>query len=151
MNFFLRLIILGYFLIIYSNSLLANLNTPIFSNIKCEIKFENHKSKLLFVDIADNFEKRSHGLMNRKKIEPNFGMLFVWEDSKIRNFWMKNTYFNLDLFFINDEGTIVEVYKNAKAFDETNIISKEKVKFVLEMNAGDIDAKIGDILTCALN
>jgi uncharacterized membrane protein (UPF0127 family) len=151
MNFFLKLIILGIFLINYSGFLLANLNTPIFSNIECEIKFENDKSKLLFLDIADNFEKRSQGLMNRKKIEPNSGMLFIWEDSKIRNFWMKNTYFNLDLFFINDEGTIVEIYKNAKAFDETNIISKEKVKFVLEMNAGDIHAKIGDNLICALN
>ena len=151
MNSFLKLIILGNFLINYSSFLLANLNTPIFSKIECEITLENDKSKLLILDIADNFEKRSQGLMNRKKLEPNSGMLFVWEDSKIRNFWMKNTYFNLDLFFINDEGTIVEIYKNAKAFDETNIISKEKVKFVLEMNAGDIHAKIGDNLTCALN
>ena len=151
MNFFLKLIILGIFLINYSSISSANLNTPIFSNIECKITFENDKSKLLFLDIADNFEKRSQGLMNRKKLEPNSGMLFIWEDSKIRNFWMKNTYFNLDLFFINDEGTIVEIYKNAKAFDETNIISKQKVKFVLEMNAGDIHAKIGDNLTCALN
>ena len=151
MNFFLKLIILGIFLINYSNFLSANLNSPIFSNIECKITFENDKSKLLTLDIADNFEKRSQGLMNRKILEPNSGMLFIWEDSKIRNFWMKNTYFNLDLFFINDEGTIVEVYKNAKAFDETNIISKEKVKFVLEMNAGDIHAKIGDNLICALN
>ena len=151
MNFFFKLIILGIFLINYSGFLSANLNTPIFSNIECKITFENDKSKLLFLDIADNFEKRSQGLMNRKKLEPNSGMLFIWEDSKIRNFWMKNTYFNLDLFFINDEGTIVEIYKNAKAFDETNIISKEKVKFVLEMNAGDIHAKIGDNLICALN
>ena len=151
MNFFLKLIILGIFLINYSSISSANLNTPIFSNIECKITFENDKSKLLTLDIADNFEKRSQGLMNRKKLEPNSGMLFIWEDSKIRNFWMKNTYFNLDLFFINDEGTIVEIYKNAKAFDETNIISREKVKFVLEMNAGDIHAKIGDNLICALN
>ena len=151
MNFFLKLIILGIFLINYSSFLSANLNPPIFSNIECKITFENDKSKLLTLDIADNFEKRSQGLMNRKKLEPNSGMLFIWEDSKIRNFWMKNTYFNLDLFFINDEGTIVEIYKNAKAFDETIIISKEKVKFVLEMNAGDIHAKIGDNLICALN
>ena len=151
MNFFLKLIILGVFLITYSSFLLASLNTPIFSNIECEITLENDKSKLLILDIADNFEKRSQGLMNRKKLEPNSGMLFIWEDSKIRNFWMKNTYFNLDLFFINDQGTIVEIYKNAKAFDETNIISKEKAKFVLEMNAGDIHAKIGDNLTCVLN
>ena len=151
MNFFLKLIILGIFLINYSSISSANLNTQIFSNIECEITLENDKSKLLILDIADNFEKRSQGLMNRKKLEPNSGMLFIWEDSKIRNFWMKNTYFNLDLFFINDQGTIVEIYKNAKAFDETNIISKEKVKFVLEMNAGDIHAKIGDNLICALN
>ena len=151
MNFFLKLIILGIFLINYSSISSANLNTPIFSNIECKITLKNDKFKLLTLDIADNFEKRSQGLMNRKKLEPNSGMLFIWEDSKIRNFWMKNTYFNLDLFFINDQGTIVEIYKNAKAFDETNIISKEKVKFVLEMNAGDIHAKIGDNLICALN
>ena len=151
MNFFLKLIILGIFLITYSSFLLANLNTPIFSNIECEITLENDKSKLLILDIADNFEKRSQGLMNRKKLEPNSGMLFIWEDSKIREFWMKNTYFNLDLFFINQYGVIVEVYKNAKAFDERKIISKEKVKFVLEMKAGDIKANVGDNLICSSN
>ena len=84
--------------------------------------------------------------MNREKIETNEGMLFIWEDSKIREFWMKNTYFNLDLFFVNKYGVIVEIFKNAKAFDEKKIISKEKVKFVLEMKAGDIKAKVGDNL-----
>ena len=151
MNFFLKLIILGIFLITYSSFLLANLNTPIFSNIECEITLENDKSKLLILDIADNFEKRSQGLMNRKKLEPNSGMLFIWEDSKIREFWMKNTYFNLDLFFVNKYGVIVEIFKNAKAFDEKKIISKEKVKFVLEMKAGDLKAKVGDNLICSLN
>ena len=89
--------------------------------------------------------------MNREKIETNEGMLFIWEDSKIREFWMKNTYFNLDLFFVNKYGVIVEIFKNAKAFDEKKIISKEKVKFVLEMKAGDIKAKVGDNLICSLN
>ena len=137
-----------------SNSLfvfLANSNSSIFKHIECEIKFGNNKSKFLSLDIADTFEKRSYGLMNREKIETNEGMLFIWEDSKIREFWMKNTYFNLDLFFVNKYGVIVEVFKNAKAFDEKKIISKEKVKFVLEMKAGDIKAKVGDNLICSLN
>ena len=151
MSFLFKSIILGNFLINFSFVLLANSNSLIFKHVECEIKFGNNKSKFLSLDIADTFEKRSYGLMNREKIETNEGMLFIWEDSEIREFWMKNTYFNLDLFFINQYGVIVEVYKNAKAFDERKIISKEKVKFVLEMKAGDIKANVGDNLICSLN
>jgi len=81
-------------------------------------------------------------------MKSNSGMLFVWKDRQIRNFWMKNTHFNLDLFFLNNHGEIIEIYKNAKAFDETNIKSKEKVKYVLEMNAGEQNFKIGNKLKC---
>ena len=151
MSFLLKLIILGIFLINSLFVFLANSNSSIFKHLECEIKFGNNKSKFLSLDIADTFEKRSYGLMNREKIETNEGMLFIWEDSEIREFWMKNTYFNLDLFFINQYGVIAEVYKNAKAFDERKIISKEKVKFVLEMKAGDIKANVGDNLICGSN
>ena len=151
MSFLLKLIILGIFLINSLFVFLANSNSSIFKHIECEIKFGNNKSKFLSLDIADTFEKRSYGLMNREKIETNEGMLFIWEDSEIREFWMKNTYFNLDLFFINKYGVIVEAFKNAKAFDERKIISKEKVKFVLEMKAGDIKANVGDNLICSSN
>ena len=151
MSFLLKLIILGIFLIKSLFFFLANSNSSIFKHIECEIKFGNNKSKFLSLDIADTFEKRSYGLMNREKIETNEGMLFIWEDSEIREFWMKNTYLNLDLFFINQYGVIVEVFKNAKAFDERKIISKKKVKFVLEMKAGDIKANVGDNLICSSN
>jgi uncharacterized membrane protein (UPF0127 family) len=49
---------------------------------------------------------------------------------------------------LNNQGEIIEIYKNAKAFDETNIKSKEKVKYVLEMNAGEQNFKIGNKLKC---
>ena len=81
-------------------------------------------------------------------MKSNSGMLFIWKDKQIRNFWMKNTYFNLDLFFLNNQGEIIEIYKNAKAFDETNIESKEKVKYVLEMKSGEQNFKIGNKLKC---
>ena len=100
MSFLFKLIILGNFLINFSFVLLANSNSLIFKHIECEIKFDNNKSKFLSLDIADTFEKRSYGLMNREKIETNEGMLFIWEDSEIREFWMKNTYFNLSLIHI---------------------------------------------------
>ena len=77
MSFLLKLIILGIFLINSLFVFLANSNSSIFKHIECEIKFGNKKSKFLSLDIADTFEKRSYGLMNREKIETNEGMLFL--------------------------------------------------------------------------
>ena len=139
--------LLGFFLIILPEIVLAD-NCPVFKQIVCYIKVNNNNPQELSLDIADNKQKRSYGLMNREDMRPNSGMLFIWKDSQIRNFWMKNTYFNLDLFFFNNHGEIIEIYKNAKAFDETNIKTKEKVKYVLEMNAGEQNFKIGNKLTC---
>ena len=112
---------------------------------------EKIKINQLILDIADSEEKRSFGLMSRKKINTNSGMIFLWKDSKIRSFWMKNTYFNLDLFFLNDEGIIVEIYKNAKALDETYISSKKKVKYVIELKSGEYDFSVGDRFKCIEN
>ena len=139
---------LGFFLIAFPSSLFSEINSPIFKQIVCSVNVGNKNAKELSLEIADNEQKRSYGLMNRKNMKPNSGMLFIWRDSQIRNFWMKNTHFNIDLFFLNNQGEIIEIYKNAKAFDETNIKSKEKVKYVLEMNAGEQNFKIGNKLKC---
>ena len=140
--------LLGIFLIILSETVWAESNRPVFNQIVCFINVNKNNSQELFLDIADNEQKRSYGLMNREYMKPNSGMLFIWNDRQTRNFWMKNTYFNLDLFFLNNQGEIIEIYKNAKAFDETNIKSKEKVKYVLEMNAGEQNFQIGNKLEC---
>ena len=144
----LKIILLGFFLIIVSNTVFAENNRPVFKQIMCSINVNKKIPQELSLDIADNELKRSYGLMNRRDMKPNSGMLFIWKDSQIRNFWMKNTHFNLDLFFLNNHGEIIEIYKNAKAFDETNIKSKEKVKYVLEMNAGEKNFQIGNKLKC---
>ena len=140
--------LLGIFLIILSETVWAESNRPVFKQIVCFINVNKNNPQELSLDLADNEKKRSYGLMNREDMRPNSGMLFIWKDSQIRNFWMKNTHFNLDLFFFNNHGEIIEIYKNAKAFDETNIKSKEKVKYVLEMNAGEQNFKIGNKLKC---
>ena len=139
---------LGIFLTILPSILYAEIKIPIFKQILCSVNFGNNNAQKLSLEIADNEQKRSYGLMNREDLKSNSGMLFIWKDRQIRNFWMKNTYFNLDLFFLNNQGEIIEIYKNAKAFDETNIKSKDKVKYVLEMNAGEQNFKIGNKLKC---
>jgi len=142
---------LGTFLTFFFNHSFASINLPKFKQFICKIDMEKIKINQLMLDIADSEEKRSFGLMSRKKISPNSGMIFLWKDSKIRSFWMKNTYFNLDLFFLNSEGIIVEIYKNAKALDETYISSKNKVKYVIELKSGEYDFNVGDRFKCIEN
>ena len=144
----IKINLLGIFLIILSETVWAESNRLVFKQIVCFINVNKNNPQELSLDLADNVQKRSYGLMNREEMRPNSGMLFIWKDSQIRNFWMKNTHFNLDLFFLNNHGEIIEIYKNAKAFDETNIKSKEKVKYVLEMNAGEQNFQIGNKLKC---
>ena len=125
----IKIILLGFFLIILSETVFAESNRPVFKQIVCFINVNKNNPQELSLDIADNEQKRSYGLMNREDMKSNSGMLFIWKDRQIRNFWMKNTHFNLDLFFLNNQGEIIEIYKNAKAFDETNIKSQNESKF----------------------
>ena len=144
----LKITMLGFFLTILPSSLFSEINSPIFKQIICSVNVGNKNAKELSLEIADNEQKRSYGLMNRKDINSNSGMLFIWENRQIRNFWMKNTHFNLDIFFLNNQGKIIEIYKNAKAFDETNIKSQNKVNFVVELKSGEYPLIIGDKFNC---
>ena len=141
-------LLLGFFLILYNFQSLADIDRTNFKDIVCKINIKNNKNINLILEIADTNEKRSIGLMYRNKINHNHGMLFLWPNSQIRIFWMHNTFINLDLFFMNQDGVIVEIYRNAKALDKFNIRSKVKARSVLELNAGEFKGNLGDKLDC---
>ena len=144
----IKITLLGIFLTFLLSTVYAESKSPVFKQIVCTVGINKNNPKELSLDIADNDQKRSYGLMNREEIKSNSGMLFIWKDRQIRNFWMKNTHFNLDLFFLNKQGKIVEIHKNAKAFDETNIRSKNKVNFVVELKSGKYSLLKGDKFNC---
>ena len=146
----IKITIFGFLISISVFTVYAKSNQLIFKQIECSIQSNKNKYQDLFLDVADTDLKRSHGLMYRKDIKSNLGMLFIWNDKQIRNFWMKNTHFNLDLFFLNNQGEIIEIYKNARAFDETNIKSQNKVNFVIELKSGMYPLQIGDKFLCPL-
>lgn len=103
----------------------------------------------LDIEIADTNYDIQTGLMYRDSMKPKQGMLFIFKDLKQRNFYMKNTRIPLDIVFIDNNKTIVSIQKNTKPFDETSLPSNAPAKYVLEVNAGQIDAlgvKIGDQL-----
>ena len=94
----------------------------------------------LDIEIADTDFDIQTGLMYRNSMEKNQGMLFVFDDVKKRYFYMKNTKIPLDLVFIDNNKKIVSFQKNAKPFDESSLPSNAPAKYVLEINAGLVEA-----------
>jgi uncharacterized membrane protein (UPF0127 family) len=90
----------------------------------------------LQIEIADTDIKRSQGLMYRRKLDTNSGMLFVFPQDQHMNFWMKNTYIPLSIAFIDKQGKISEIL-NMKPLDDSIIYSsKSKARYALEVNLG---------------
>lgn len=102
------------------------------------------------VEIADTAEKAERGLMGRKSMPQNQGMLFVFPYPSTIKMWMKNTYIPLDMIFFNAGGEVICLRENATPLDEVNIIScPYPASKVLELNAGEIRTKniqLGDKL-----
>lgn len=89
----------------------------------------------LNIEIAESEYETQTGLMYRKGMEENQGMLFIL-DIRPHYFHMKNTEFPLDIIFIKEDLKIASFQKNAKPFNETLLPSKTPVKYALEVNAG---------------
>lgn len=88
------------------------------------------------VELADEPEERSQGLMNRESMATGAGMLFVYDAPQRATFWMRNTLIPLDMIFADETGTVIGVHENAVPLDETLIDGGPGVKFVLEINGG---------------
>lgn len=87
------------------------------------------------IEIADDAAERSAGLMYRKTMADDHGMLFVYDHMQPVSFWMKNTPMPLDLVFISEDGTIRAI-KKGEPQSEAVIAPDEPVRFVLELKAG---------------
>ena len=82
-------------------------------------------------------EEQAHGLMNRRKLAPKTGMIFLFSPIRKAYMWMKNTLIPLDMVFFDHTGLVVNIHYNAKPQDETIIPSILPVAGVLEINAGE--------------
>ena len=108
-------------------------------------------NKTIQVEIADNNEERVTGLMFREELCENCGMLFIFDDSEPRSFWMKDTLIPLDMIFIDENYEIVNI-KHATPCLEGSCMTYDsgmKAKYVLELNGRFTDKnniKIGDKL-----
>ncbi len=97
---------------------------------------EMHDSLYVKLELAESNSEMMQGLMYRDSMAENEGMLFIYSYIQPMNFWMKNTHIPLDLIFIAEDGTIVDLAEDTTPFSEKSIISSILSRFVLEVNAG---------------
>lgn len=91
------------------------------------------------IQIANTEFDRELGLMFRKSMEENQGMLFIFPVDTSQTFWMRNTYIPLDMVFINSQKRIVSISKNTQILSDQTYTSKGPAQYVLEVNAGYCD------------
>ncbi len=100
----------------------------------------------LDVELADTDWKRAKGLMFRKGMPPDHGMLFAFPEPMRPACWMKNTYLALSVAYITEDGTITQI-ERLKPLDETRHPANELVRYALEMRDGWFerhDVNVGD-------
>jgi len=105
-----------------------------------------------YVEIVEKPQDLALGLMFRKYLDDDRGMLFVFQNEAKYSFWMKNTLIPLDMIWLNTNKEVVYIAKNVEPCKEDvcrSIDPNQKAKYVLELNAGTADTinlKIGDKL-----
>lgn len=88
------------------------------------------------VEIASTEDEQAQGLMFRRQLGPNEGMIFPFATSRMASFWMKNTLIPLDMIFIRSDGTIAMIAPNTVPQSLTPVGPGEPVSAVLEIPGG---------------
>jgi uncharacterized membrane protein (UPF0127 family) len=99
-------------------------------------------SHRFMVEIADNNASRAQGLMYRRELAADRGMLFDFHQEQNVSFWMQNTYVSLDIIFVGTDGVVRRIEEKATPLSERMIDSGTPVQFVLEVPAGT-SARLG--------
>jgi uncharacterized protein len=101
------------------------------------ITIRTHSGPRTFrMEVAADEASRELGLMHRKHLARDAGMLFDFQGEVMTSFWMKDTPLPLDMLFVRADGTISTIYANAAPFSLKPISSAEPVRAVIEINGG---------------
>ncbi len=101
------------------------------------------------IEIADDWQSRSDGLMHRYTLAENQGMLFLFDEEQVQSFWMKNTHISLDIIYVAADFKIVSIARSTTIRSEKGIPSEFPAQYVVEVNAGYCDRhgiEVGDLI-----
>ncbi|HEY5625045.1 MAG TPA: DUF192 domain-containing protein [Dehalococcoidia bacterium] len=102
----------------------------------------------LNVEVADEPQERTQGLMNRKSMPEDAGMLFVWPDDTESGFWMRDTVIPLSIAFVTAGGVIIDI-QDMEPLSEEFVHAPRPYRYAVEVNQGwfgDNDVRVGDVL-----
>jgi uncharacterized membrane protein (UPF0127 family) len=91
------------------------------------------------LEVAKTDYEIERGLMDRKSLNENSGVLFVFNGEKERSFWMKNTAIPLDIIYLKHDGSVVSIVPNTIPFSTEPIPSNGRAYYVLEVNEGFVE------------
>jgi len=133
----LRITFLSIFLVLFTaNPMPAAADEPQVLD-KSDLVLESGERTFRFqAELADEPLERQIGLMHRKEMAPDQGMLFDFERSQPVAMWMRNTYIPLDMLFVDEGGEIVNIAHDTVPHSEAVLQSAGPVRFVLEVPAG---------------
>ena len=119
------------------------------ASVKSELSIitSNGSKHNFLVEVARTEEEKKIGLMFRKTLAKNAGMLFLYKREALRLMWMKNTFIPLDILFIDKKGVIKRVVKRTIPHSLASISSRQSVLAVLELRGGitsSLEIKKGD-------
>ncbi|HET9754725.1 MAG TPA: DUF192 domain-containing protein [Myxococcales bacterium] len=102
------------------------------------VRFETPRGPwVVKVEIADTPQAEARGLMFRRSLEPDSGMIFVFPDTQDRAFWMHNTLIPLDMIFLDESRTVVGVVANAPPQTDTLQSPHKPSRYVVEVAGGE--------------
>jgi uncharacterized protein len=90
---------------------------------------------LIRAEVAAEFGSRARGLMHRKSLAPNAGMLFIFDGPAIQCMWMKNTLIPLSVAFLDEQGTIINIADMQPHSEESHCAARPSL-YALEMEQG---------------
>ena len=134
--------------VIVSLFLIYNL-CEVSASVKSELSIitSNGSKHNFLVEVARTEEEKKIGLMFRRTLAKNAGMLFLYKREALRLMWMKNTFIPLDILFIDKKGVIKRVVKRTTPHSLATISSRQSVLAVLELRGGitsSLEIKKGD-------
>ena len=134
--------------VIVSLFLMYNL-CEVSASVKSELSIitSNGSKHNFLVEVAKTEKEKKIGLMFRKTLAKNAGMLFLYKREALRLMWMKNTFIPLDILFIDKKGVIKRVVKRTIPHSLATISSRQSVLAVLELRGGitsSLEIKKGD-------
>jgi uncharacterized membrane protein (UPF0127 family) len=102
------------------------------------------------IELALSDAQMEQGLMFRRSLAPDAGMLFDFKRPTLVTMWMKNTFIPLDMLFLDEHGQIIDIHERAVPQSLSIIAAKGAARYVVELNGGTVarrGIKIGDKAT----